>query len=197
MFPLGAMPGADSRGDGKSPQTGRFQRDLAAGGRSTFLLGFDVPRRVAIFPRHGAPVRASAGAPPAVERLLSRSPRHARRERMAIFHPTTLRSNSSAIAVAMSTPTVMKSTDLVETLLGIGRPRALVLGDLMLDRYTQGNVERISPEAPVIVLQADRRERPAGRGGQRRQHAASLGGRGHLLRRGGAKTPPVASCAIC
>jgi D-beta-D-heptose 7-phosphate kinase / D-beta-D-heptose 1-phosphate adenosyltransferase len=42
--------------------------------------------------------------------------------------------------------------------MGIGRPRALVLGDLMLDRYTQGNVERISPEAPVIVLAADRRE---------------------------------------
>ncbi len=57
----------------------------------------------------------------------------------------------------------MKSIDLVETLQGIGRPRALVLGDLMLDRYTQGNVDRISPEAPVIILQADHREaRPGG-----------------------------------
>jgi len=57
----------------------------------------------------------------------------------------------------------MKSIDLVETLQGIGRPRALVLGDLMLDRYTQGSVDRISPEAPVIILQADHREaRPGG-----------------------------------
>jgi D-beta-D-heptose 7-phosphate kinase/D-beta-D-heptose 1-phosphate adenosyltransferase len=57
----------------------------------------------------------------------------------------------------------MKSIDLVETLQGIARPRALVLGDLMLDRYTQGNVDRISPEAPVIILHADHREaRPGG-----------------------------------
>ena len=57
----------------------------------------------------------------------------------------------------------MKSIDLVETLQGIGRPQALVLGDLMLDRYTQGNVDRIGPEAPVIILQADHREaRPGG-----------------------------------
>ncbi|HTU24535.1 MAG TPA: bifunctional heptose 7-phosphate kinase/heptose 1-phosphate adenyltransferase [Pirellulales bacterium] len=57
----------------------------------------------------------------------------------------------------------MKSIDLVETLQGIGCPRALVLGDLMLDRYTQGNVDRISPEAPVMILQADHREaRPGG-----------------------------------
>lgn len=34
----------------------------------------------------------------------------------------------------------------------------LVVGDLILDRYTWGNAERISQEAPVIVLRADRRE---------------------------------------
>ena len=33
-----------------------------------------------------------------------------------------------------------------------------MLGDLILDRYTWGNAERISQEAPVIVLRADRRE---------------------------------------
>lgn len=32
--------------------------------------------------------------------------------------------------------------------------RLLVLGDLMLDRYTVGTVERVSPEAPVPVLRA-------------------------------------------
>jgi len=31
-------------------------------------------------------------------------------------------------------------------------PRILVLGDLILDRYTFGNAERVSPEAPVLVL---------------------------------------------
>ena len=39
----------------------------------------------------------------------------------------------------------------------------LVLGDLILDRYTWGNAERVSPEAPVLVLCADEHEvRPGG-----------------------------------
>jgi D-beta-D-heptose 7-phosphate kinase/D-beta-D-heptose 1-phosphate adenosyltransferase len=43
------------------------------------------------------------------------------------------------------------------------RKRILVLGDLMLDRYTWGDAERVSPEAPVIVLRADQEEiRPGG-----------------------------------
>lgn len=45
----------------------------------------------------------------------------------------------------------------------LGRPRLLVIGDLILDRYTWGDVSRISPEAPVMVMQADREEvRPGG-----------------------------------
>ena len=38
------------------------------------------------------------------------------------------------------------------------QPRILVLGDLILDRYTWGNAERVSPEAPVLVLRVDSRE---------------------------------------
>src|SRR5581483_5412397 len=45
----------------------------------------------------------------------------------------------------------------------IGRPRLLVVGDLMLDRYTWGVVDRVSPEAPVLVLKSDHDEvRPGG-----------------------------------
>src|ERR1700760_1626008 len=41
--------------------------------------------------------------------------------------------------------------------------RVLVVGDLMLDRYILGEVDRISPEAPVPVLRhAHRYERPGG-----------------------------------
>ena len=36
--------------------------------------------------------------------------------------------------------------------------RILVLGDLILDRYTFGNAERVSPEAPVVVLTVDNQE---------------------------------------
>jgi D-beta-D-heptose 7-phosphate kinase / D-beta-D-heptose 1-phosphate adenosyltransferase len=33
--------------------------------------------------------------------------------------------------------------------------RVLVLGDIMLDQYTWGRAERVSPEAPVLVMQAE------------------------------------------
>ncbi|MBI1221644.1 MAG: D-glycero-beta-D-manno-heptose-7-phosphate kinase [Bacteroidetes bacterium] len=36
--------------------------------------------------------------------------------------------------------------------------KALVIGDLMIDSYLFGKVDRISPEAPVPVVQLDRRE---------------------------------------
>jgi D-beta-D-heptose 7-phosphate kinase/D-beta-D-heptose 1-phosphate adenosyltransferase len=46
---------------------------------------------------------------------------------------------------------------------GFGRVKLLVVGDLMLDRYILGEVDRISPEAPVPVLRhAQRYERPGG-----------------------------------
>ncbi|MBT4867915.1 MAG: bifunctional heptose 7-phosphate kinase/heptose 1-phosphate adenyltransferase, partial [Planctomycetaceae bacterium] len=45
----------------------------------------------------------------------------------------------------------------------IETPRLFVLGDLILDRYTWGNAERVSPEAPVLVLKSDEYEvRPGG-----------------------------------
>ncbi len=42
-------------------------------------------------------------------------------------------------------------------------PRILVIGDVMLDRYTWGSVDRVSPEAPIPVLSSDQEEvRPGG-----------------------------------
>lgn len=37
-------------------------------------------------------------------------------------------------------------------------PRVLVVGDIILDSYTWGDAERVSPEAPVLVLKADTQE---------------------------------------
>jgi len=46
---------------------------------------------------------------------------------------------------------------------GFGRLKVLVVGDIMLDRYILGDVDRISPEAPVPVLRhVQRYERPGG-----------------------------------
>src|SRR5947209_4807807 len=53
-------------------------------------------------------------------------------------------------------------TDLIELAQNLGQPRVLVIGDLMLDRYIWGDAARISQEAPVILLQADRREERLG-----------------------------------
>ncbi|MBI5345671.1 MAG: HldE protein [Chlamydiae bacterium] len=43
--------------------------------------------------------------------------------------------------------------------------KALVIGDFMLDKYTTGKVRRISPEAPVTVLEVENEEvKPGGAG---------------------------------
>jgi D-beta-D-heptose 7-phosphate kinase/D-beta-D-heptose 1-phosphate adenosyltransferase len=54
------------------------------------------------------------------------------------------------------------SADLIDLVQRLGQPRVLVVGDLMLDRYVWGNAERISQEAPVILLRADKREERLG-----------------------------------
>lgn len=43
--------------------------------------------------------------------------------------------------------------------------RVLVAGEVILDRYLWGNVERISPEAPIPVLKVNRREEKPGNAG--------------------------------
>ena len=35
---------------------------------------------------------------------------------------------------------------------GLGRPKVVIIGDLIIDRYISGEVTRISPEAPIPVL---------------------------------------------
>ncbi|MDP7033519.1 MAG: D-glycero-beta-D-manno-heptose-7-phosphate kinase [Planctomycetota bacterium] len=54
---------------------------------------------------------------------------------------------------------------LTKVLESIGYPRVLVIGDIILDRYVWGDVDRISPEAPISVLDVQREEsRPGGAG---------------------------------
>src|SRR5215831_1301407 len=53
----------------------------------------------------------------------------------------------------------------------------LCVGDLMLDTYTYGEVERISPEAPAPVLAVTREELVVGGAGNVARNIASLGAR--------------------
>ena len=47
---------------------------------------------------------------------------------------------------------------LVTRLKQSGQKRVLVIGDVMIDEYFFGNVNRISPEAPVPILLEERKE---------------------------------------
>src|SRR5436190_1645128 len=53
--------------------------------------------------------------------------------------------------------------------------RILVFGDLMLDRYLWGRVDRISPEAPVPVVEVERETMALGGAGNVAANLRSLG----------------------
>src|SRR5215469_7473506 len=59
--------------------------------------------------------------------------------------------------------------------------RALVVGDVMLDRFVYARVSRISPEAPVPVLAVEREAISLGGAGNVARNIASLGGRATLI----------------
>src|SRR6476659_2265088 len=71
-------------------------------------------------------------------------------------------------------------TDLVELVQRLGAPRVLVVGDVMLDRYVWGNAERISQEAPVVLLRADKREERLGGASSVSTLLRALGAKVHL-----------------
>ncbi|MHB1098417.1 MAG: D-glycero-beta-D-manno-heptose-7-phosphate kinase [Burkholderiales bacterium] len=59
--------------------------------------------------------------------------------------------------------------------------RVLIVGDVMLDRYWFGDVERISPEAPVPVIKVGRVEDRTGGAANVARNIASLGAQATLL----------------
>ena len=50
------------------------------------------------------------------------------------------------------------SYHLIDVMQRLGHPRLLVIGDLILDRYVWGEAERVSQEAPVILLRQESEE---------------------------------------
>ena len=61
------------------------------------------------------------------------------------------------------------------------RTQVLVVGDVMLDRYWYGAVDRISPEAPVPVVRVTREEERLGGCGNVAFNVVSLGAKASLL----------------
>lgn len=64
---------------------------------------------------------------------------------------------------------------MVEVQNRIARTHVLVVGDVMLDRYWHGDVDRVSPEAPVPVVLMGREEARLGGAGNVAVNVASLG----------------------
>src|SRR5579875_257388 len=61
------------------------------------------------------------------------------------------------------------------------KAHVLVVGDLMLDRYIWGAVERISPEAPVPVVRAGHRSDQPGGAANVAMNIAGLGARATVV----------------
>lgn len=59
--------------------------------------------------------------------------------------------------------------------------RVLVIGDLMIDSYFYGKVERISPEAPVPVVQVEKKESRVGGAGNVALNLKSMGAEPYLF----------------
>ncbi len=66
-------------------------------------------------------------------------------------------------------------TELLSIVENFVRPRVLLVGDFMLDRYIFGDAERVSPEAPVPVLRVLERQDRVGGAGSVALNVAALG----------------------
>lgn len=68
-----------------------------------------------------------------------------------------------------------KRAHLADRVGDLARARIAVIGDIMLDRFIYGDVERISPEAPVPVFLVEQTREMLGGAGNVAANAASLG----------------------
>jgi D-beta-D-heptose 7-phosphate kinase/D-beta-D-heptose 1-phosphate adenosyltransferase len=82
----------------------------------------------------------------------------------------------------MTTPSPRLSRDRLLALLeGMRGRRVAIVGDAMLDVYLQGDVERISPEAPVPVVRVRERRVALGGAANVAQNVAAAGAEGRLV----------------
>ena len=68
-------------------------------------------------------------------------------------------------------------TQVIDLVGKLAQARVAVVGDVMLDRFIYGDIERISPEAPIPVLRVNRVSAMLGGAGNVAANVASLGAR--------------------
>lgn len=71
--------------------------------------------------------------------------------------------------------------NLLSSLKKLENKKILVLGDIMLDEYTYGDVSRISPEAPVQVVKFTHSKQVLGGAGNTANNLAALGSKVYLI----------------
>ncbi len=69
----------------------------------------------------------------------------------------------------------MTDTSLLDVLASFARARVVVVGDVMLDRFVYGSVARVSPEAPIPVLEVTRSVDSAGGAANVARNVAAIG----------------------
>ena len=75
----------------------------------------------------------------------------------------------------------MKLGDLKAIISKFPKAKILVIGDLILDEYIWGSADRISPEAPVPVVWANRRSYAPGGAANVANNINALGGKACLV----------------
>src|SRR4051812_29883029 len=83
---------------------------------------------------------------------------------------------NSSHSVSAPRASMMDRTRLEELLDGFAGKRVLVVGDCMLDEYLWGSVSRISPEAPVMVVEQLRTTYAAGGASNAAANVVAMGG---------------------
>lgn len=71
--------------------------------------------------------------------------------------------------------------DLLKSIERLAGNSVVIVGDVMLDEYIFGDVERISPEAPVPVVRIENEEYRLGGAGNVAKNITALGGEAHLF----------------
>jgi len=83
----------------------------------------------------------------------------------------------------------MTGPDIAAAIDRLGDATVVCVGDLMLDRFVEGAVRRISPEAPIPVLSVARRRTDLGGAGNVARNLAALGAKTRLFAVVGADDP--------
>jgi D-beta-D-heptose 7-phosphate kinase/D-beta-D-heptose 1-phosphate adenosyltransferase len=94
-----------------------------------------------------------------------------------------VRGEAGLVARGEAGPVMSGEAELVAAVRRLSRASLLVVGDVMLDRYVYGDVDRLSPEAPVPVLTVQR-------------ELALPGGAGNVVRNLGALGAAVAFVSV-